>query len=248
MKTSGSSTQRCSPCCPSLFALALKAGGGPNKIVVADYVVVGAGTAGAPFAHFRSLGSSVHLIEGGQRHNDDPLVLDPNPFPQYAMVNLHWLYPADIADIAAPSFLMPQVPFLEGRGWGGSSMHNFMTAVRGAPFTYDRWATLSGSAQWGYSNLLPVMKYMEHYTDNGDVPVDFLSTNDITNGNSGSAVMNGKGELVGLAFDGNYEAMTSDYEFDPKITRAIIVDIRYVIFLLDKVYHANGLLKEMTIR
>ena len=82
----------------------------------------------------------------------------------------------------------------------------------------------------------------------GDVPVDFLSTNDITNGNSGSAVMNGKGELVGLAFDGNYEAMTSDYEFDPKITRGIIVDIRYVLFLLDKVYHANGLLKEMTIK
>lgn len=82
----------------------------------------------------------------------------------------------------------------------------------------------------------------------GDVPVDFLSTNDITNGNSGSAVMNGKGELVGLAFDGNYEAMTSDYEFDTKITRAIIVDIRYVLFLLDKVYHAQGLLKEMTIQ
>jgi len=82
----------------------------------------------------------------------------------------------------------------------------------------------------------------------GDIPVDFLSTNDITNGNSGSAVMNGKGELVGLAFDGNYEAMTSDYEFDTKITRAIIVDIRYVLFLLDKVYHANGLLKELSLR
>ncbi|MFH0931880.1 MAG: S46 family peptidase [Candidatus Zixiibacteriota bacterium] len=82
----------------------------------------------------------------------------------------------------------------------------------------------------------------------GGVPVDFLSTNDITNGNSGSPVMNGKGELVGLAFDGDYEAMTSDYEFDPEITRAINVDIRYVLFLLDKVYHAEGLLKELTIR
>jgi len=82
----------------------------------------------------------------------------------------------------------------------------------------------------------------------GDVPVDFLSTNDITNGNSGSPVMNSKGELVGLAFDGNYEAMTSDYEFDPEITRAINVDIRYVLFLLDKVYHAEKLLKEFTIR
>jgi len=82
----------------------------------------------------------------------------------------------------------------------------------------------------------------------GGVPVDFLSTNDITNGNSGSPIMNGKGELVGLAFDGTYEAMTSDYEFDPEITRAINVDIRYVLFLLDKVYHAEGLLKELTIR
>ncbi len=81
-----------------------------------------------------------------------------------------------------------------------------------------------------------------------DVPVDFLSDNDITNGNSGSPVMNGKGELVGLAFDGNYEAMTSDYLYSPSITRTIAVDIRYVLFLLDKVYHADGLLKEMTIQ
>ncbi|SYZ74046.1 Peptidase S46 [Candidatus Zixiibacteriota bacterium] len=81
-----------------------------------------------------------------------------------------------------------------------------------------------------------------------DVPVDFLSTNDITNGNSGSPVLNGKGQLVGLAFDGNYEAMTSDYLFDPAITRTIAADIRYVLFLLDKVYHADGLLKEMTIQ
>ncbi len=82
----------------------------------------------------------------------------------------------------------------------------------------------------------------------GDVPVDFLTTNDITNGNSGSPVLNGKGELVGLAFDGNYEAMTSDYLFDPAITRTIAVDIRYVLFLLDKVYHADTVLKEMTIQ
>jgi Peptidase S46 len=83
--------------------------------------------------------------------------------------------------------------------------------------------------------------------ETGDVPVDFLSDNDITNGNSGSAVMNGKGELVGLAFDGNYESMTSDYKFDPRLTRTIAVDIRYVLYLLDKVYHAQELLKELTI-
>lgn len=81
----------------------------------------------------------------------------------------------------------------------------------------------------------------------GDIPVNFLSDNDITNGNSGSPVLNGKGELVGLAFDGNYEAMTSDYKFDPDITRTISVDIRYVLFIMEKVYPAPNLLKELQV-
>jgi hypothetical protein len=81
-----------------------------------------------------------------------------------------------------------------------------------------------------------------------DVPVNFLSTNDVTNGNSGSPIMNGQGELVGLVFDGNYESITSDYLFEPEITRTINVDIRYVLFLLDRVYHAENLLGELTIR
>jgi hypothetical protein len=82
----------------------------------------------------------------------------------------------------------------------------------------------------------------------GDVPVNFLSTNDITNGNSGSPVMNGRGELVGLAFDGNYESISSDYVFEPELTRAINVDIRYVLFLLDKVYRVESLLDELSVR
>lgn len=81
----------------------------------------------------------------------------------------------------------------------------------------------------------------------GEVPVNFLSTNDVTNGNSGSPVMNGKGELAGLVFDGNYESISSDFIFEPEITRTINVDIRYVLFLLDKVYHAESLLKELSI-
>jgi hypothetical protein len=81
----------------------------------------------------------------------------------------------------------------------------------------------------------------------GDVPVDFLSTLDITNGNSGSPIINGKGDLVGLAFDGNWESISSDYLFQPALTRCIGVDITYVLFILDKVYHADELLREMTI-
>jgi hypothetical protein len=81
-----------------------------------------------------------------------------------------------------------------------------------------------------------------------DIPVDFLTTNDITNGNSGSPVINGRGEIVGLAFDGNYEAVASDYLYDPELNRTIVVDARYILFILDKVYHLNSLMKELAIR
>ncbi len=78
-----------------------------------------------------------------------------------------------------------------------------------------------------------------------DVPVAFLNTCDITGGNSGSAVMNSKGELVGLAFDGNYEAMTSDWQFDRNIQRTIAVDMRYVMFITQKFAKADYLIKEL---
>lgn len=80
-----------------------------------------------------------------------------------------------------------------------------------------------------------------------DVPVDFLHVLDSTGGNSGSPVLNGKGELVGVLFDGNYEAMTADYQFDPEITRSISVDARYILFVLDKYAGAKHLLQEMHI-
>lgn len=78
-----------------------------------------------------------------------------------------------------------------------------------------------------------------------DVPSCFLMTGDITNGNSGSAVMNRHGELIGLAFDGNYEAMTSDWMFQEEIQRTIAVDIRYVLFITQKYAKAQWILDEM---
>jgi len=77
-----------------------------------------------------------------------------------------------------------------------------------------------------------------------DVPVDFMSDVHITNGNSGSATLNAKGELVGLAFDGTYESVASDWVFAPN-TRSIHVDLRYVLFLLSEVEHAQSLLNEL---
>ncbi len=82
----------------------------------------------------------------------------------------------------------------------------------------------------------------------GSVPVDFLSTVDTTGGNSGSPTLNGKGELVGLLFDGTYDTVASDYLFDPVNTRAIHVDSRYMLWVMSEVDGAGHLLHEMGIR
>ena len=84
--------------------------------------------------------------------------------------------------------------------------------------------------------------------ENGELVVCFLSTNDITGGNSGSPIMNGKGELIGLAFDGNWEAMSGDVNFEPRLQRTINVDIRYVLFIIDKYAGATNLINELDIR
>jgi hypothetical protein len=82
------------------------------------------------------------------------------------------------------------------------------------------------------------------YAQDGVMPVAFLTTNDITGGNSGSPVLNDKGELIGLAFDGNWEAMTGDLVFDPNYKRTICVDIRYVLFIIEKFADAQNIMSE----
>ncbi|WP_375143421.1 S46 family peptidase [Janthinobacterium sp. PAMC25594] len=82
----------------------------------------------------------------------------------------------------------------------------------------------------------------------GTVPVNFLTSADTTGGNSGSAVMNKRGELIGLNFDSTYESITKDWYFDTAITRAIHLDIRYMLWVMQEVDHADNLLKEMTIK
>ncbi len=85
------------------------------------------------------------------------------------------------------------------------------------------------------------------YGEDGVMKVCFLTTHDITGGNSGSPVINGKGELIGLAFDGNWEAMSGDIAFEPELQRTINVDIRYVLLIIDKFAGATNLIDEMTI-
>ena len=97
-------------------------------------------------------------------------------------------------------------------------------------------------------DLIEKRDFGAYADDNGELIVCFLSTNDITGGNSGSPIMNGKGELIGLAFDGNWEAMSGDVNFEPKLQRTINVDVRYVLFIIDKYAGATNLIDELDIR
>ena len=87
--------------------------------------------------------------------------------------------------------------------------------------------------------------YGQYANEDGELVTCFLTNNDITGGNSGSPVLNANGELIGLAFDGNWEAMSGDVIFEPNLQRCINVDIRYVLLMLDKFGGAGYLLNEM---
>ncbi|MFZ1691963.1 MAG: S46 family peptidase [Flavobacteriales bacterium] len=95
--------------------------------------------------------------------------------------------------------------------------------------------------------LLLKKDYGRYADENGELVVCFISNNDITGGNSGSPVINGKAELIGIAFDGNWEAMSGDIAFEPELQRTISVDIRYVLWCIDKLAGAGHLVNEMTI-
>jgi hypothetical protein len=90
--------------------------------------------------------------------------------------------------------------------------------------------------------------YGRYATKSGVLRTNFITNNDITGGNSGSPVINGKGELIGLAFDGNWEAMSGDIAFDRKYKRTINVDTRYILFLIEKLGKAHNLIAEMDVR
>jgi len=86
------------------------------------------------------------------------------------------------------------------------------------------------------------------YGDDGSMPVCFITDNDITGGNSGSPVINGEGEIIGLAFDGNWEAMSGDIVFEKQLQKCINVDIRYVLFIIDKYAGAQNIIDELKIQ
>ena len=90
-------------------------------------------------------------------------------------------------------------------------------------------------------------KNFGQYADHGTIPIGFITNNDITGGNSGSPVINGEGELIGLAFDSNWEAMSGEIAFNKDYKRTICVDVRYVLWCMDILGHANNLINELEI-
>lgn len=123
---------------------------------------------------------------------------------------------------------------------------------------YKYYTTLDGvmakedNSSWEFTvpsklRLLYENKDYGQYAEDGTVPVAFISDLDITGGNSGSPTINARGELVGIAFDGNWEAMSGNIAFNPDLQRCISVDIRYVLFIIDKYAGATNLIKEMKI-
>ena len=85
------------------------------------------------------------------------------------------------------------------------------------------------------------------YAEKGDIPIAFLTDNDISSGSSGSPVLNGRGELIGIVSDSNWEALAGDFKYSPEFQRSINIDIRYVLFIIDKFAGAKSLVDEMTI-
>jgi hypothetical protein len=99
-----------------------------------------------------------------------------------------------------------------------------------------------------FLELAKKKNYGRYADKDGTMHINFITNNDITGGNSGSPVINANGEIIGCAFDGNWEAMSGDISFDKKFKRTIVVDIRFVLYLIDKLGGAQNLIEEMDIR
>ena len=125
--------------------------------------------------------------------------------------------------------------------------YNYYTTLKGVMEKEDPENPAEFTVPERLKELYAARDFGRYANERGEMPVAFLANCDITGGNSGSPVMNGRGELIGLAFDGNWEAMSGDVTFEPELQRTIAVDIRYVLFIVDKFAGAGWLLDELDI-
>ena len=167
---------------------------------------------------------------------------------------LHKAYIRGLGEMKEPVPSYPDANFTIRLTYGNVKSYNPRDAVH-----YKYYTTTDGILEKGnpedrefvvpakLKELILKKDFGRYALPNGDMPVCFLSTNDITGGNSGSPVLNANGELIGTAFDGNWESLSGDINFDNNLQRCINLDIRYVLFILEKLGGCEHLIKEMNI-
>ena len=179
-------------------------------------------------------------------------------YQQFTTRNNDWgrLYLKGIMEMNPKKVMYPDATFTMRVSYGKVASYNPRDAVH-----YDYVTTSKGILEKyipdDYEFDLPAKeiqllkaKDFGQYKDarTNDLVTCFITTNDITGGNSGSPVINGNGELIGLAFDGNYEALSHKIAFDKDLNRTICVDIRYVLWCIDKLGGAQNIIKELTLK
>lgn len=164
-------------------------------------------------------------------------------------------YMAALMEMQPDKAFSPDANFTQRLSYGSVGGYSPADAVE-----YDYYSTSKGVlekeapnnpefAVQGYIlDNLRAEQWGQYADADGTMRVGFLSNNDITGGNSGSPVFNGKAELIGLAFDGNWEALSGDIVFEPQLQRTISVDIRYVLYTIDKIMNCPRLIEELTIK
>jgi len=167
---------------------------------------------------------------------------------------LHKTYVRGLCEMYAPTPKAPDANFTLRLTYGTVKPYSPKNGV-----SYDYYTTLEGVMEKEdatnpefvvpekLKQLYAAKDYGRYALSDGRLPVNFITTNDITGGNSGSPVMNAHGELIGSAFDGNWESLSGDINFDNDKQRCIVVDIRYVLFVLEKLGGCKHLIDEMTI-
>jgi hypothetical protein len=179
-------------------------------------------------------------------------------FQQFTTRNADWgrLYLKGIMEQQPAKVMYPDATFTMRLSYGKVAGYQPRDAVK-----YDYVTTMKGvldkykPGDYEFdlpANYLKLARAKDYgpYKDarTGDLVVGFITSNDITGGNSGSPVINGAGELIGLAFDGNYEALSHKLAFDKDLNRTINVDIRYVLWCIDKLGGASNIIQELTLR
>lgn len=167
---------------------------------------------------------------------------------------LHKTYVRGLCEMYAPTLKSPDANFTIRLTYGNVKAYSPKNGVN-----YDYFTTLEGVMEKEdptnpefvvpakLKELYEKKDYGRYAMKDGRLPVCFITTNDITGGNSGSPVMDADGHLIGAAFDGNWESLSGDINFDNDKQRCIVVDIRYVLFILEKLGGCKHLIDEMTI-